>query len=189
MTKLSLLLLVWATSLSCAAAEPQCANPVDTVKQSPLQNAAGIVHHFWEVGRDKRSDEHIKTLYLFFTNGDYAAIQHKYCSMYNFEIVYFRSGQADKLDAAGIAKLVTGLYERYAAKKVTFKQPLADVIVASLTARGFSDDKDIRAGLPDGNADYPNKRVEYSIRYNSLYRSTSIYSSATTFYLGIGGAH
>lgn len=183
-----LLILTALVSLNSFAAEPQCANPADTVKQLPPQNTVTVRHHFWESGRDKRSDEYLKTLHLFFKNGDYAVIQHKYCTVYNFEVAYFRNGQAEDLDAAGIVKIVTKLYENYAGRKAKFKRPLADIILASLKERGFDGDKDISAGLPEGVAEYPNERVEYSIRYNSLYRSTSIYSSVSTFYVGIGGA-
>lgn len=189
MNKLLLILLASSVSLSCVAAEPECVNPADTVKEVPPQNATIVARHFWESGRDRRSKGHLKTLHLFFKSGDYAVIQHQYCSMYNFEAVYFRNGQGKDLDSAGIVEIVTGLYERYAAKKATFKRPLADIISASLKERGFSDDKDIRIGLPEGDAEYPNERVQYSIRYNSLHRNTGVYSSVSTFYLGIGGAH
>ena len=187
--KLSLTLLALTASWACAAGESPCNNPADTVKQLPPKNATTIAHHFWESGRDKDSNEHLKTLYLFFKNGDYAVIQHKYCSMYNFDIAFFRSGQADKLNVADVAKIVTGLYESYAAKKVTFKRPLADIISTSLKERGFDRDKTISVGLPDDEIQHVNQRVDYSVGYTSLYMSTDIYSSVSTFYLGIGGAH
>ena len=189
MNRLSFAVLALFISLNCAAAESQCANPADTVKQAPPKDATGITYHFWKASRDKDSNEHLKTLYLFFKNGDYAVIQHKYCSMYNFDIAFFRSGQADKLNVADVAKIVTGLYESYAAKKVTFKRPLADIISASLKERGFDRDKTISIGLPDDEIQHVNQRVDYSVGYTSLYMSTDIYSSVSTFYLGIGGAH
>ena len=188
LNKLLLTPLALTASSIYTAAEPQCANPANTVKELPPQNATTIARHFWESGRD-RYKGHLKTLHIFFKNGDYAVLQHQYCTMYNFEAVYFRNGQEDDLDAAGIVGILTDLYERYAAKKATFKRPLADIISASLKERGFSDDKDIRVGLPENDADYPNKRVQYSIHYSSLQRNTSVYSSVSTFYLGIGGMH
>lgn len=187
MTRKPFTLLVLTVSLNCAAADPQCDNPADTVKQSSPQNSATIARHFWESGRDSRSKGHLKTLYLFFKNGDYAVIQHRYCTTYNFNIAYFRSGQTDKLKAVDIAKTLSDLYESYAAKKATFKRPLTNLITTSLTESGFDGDKNISMGLPSGGAEYPNEHVDYSVSYTSLYMSTSIYSSVSTFYLGIGG--
>ena len=187
MTKLLLVLLASLASLPCIAAEPKCAYPNQTVKQLAVQNTTDIVHYIWDTGRDKRSNEHLKTLRLLFKNGDYAVIQHKYCSMYNFEVAYFRNGQLDNLDEASIGKIVGSLYDAYAAKKATFKRPLADIVASSLRERGFGNDKDVRIGLPEGGAEYPNEVVEYSIRYRSLYRNTNTYSGVATFYIGIGG--
>ena len=194
MNKSLLMPLVLLTSSICfgssngMATEPPCASPPDTVKQSPPQNAAAVKHHFWEVGQDSGSNEHLKTLHLFFRNGDYAVIQHRYCSMYNFEIAYFRSGLVDDIDAAGVVKIVSDLYEGYAAKKVTFKRPLAEIVSASLKDRGFDGEKKVSTGLPEGNAKYPNARVQYSVSYTSIDRESSIYSSMVTFTMGIGGA-
>ena len=192
MNKSLLIPLVLLTSSICfgslngIAAEP-CANPPDTVKQSPPQNAAAIKHHFWDIGRDKGSNEQLKTLHLFFKNGDYAVIQHKYCTVYNFSIAYFRSGQGEDFNKADIAKIVNSLYESYAAKKVTFKRPLPEIISTLLKEQGFDDEKDIDVGLPMGSAGYPNEHVGSSLGYKSLYRTTSVYSSMATFYVGIGG--
>lgn len=180
--------LISLVSFNGVAAEPKCANPADTVKERPPHNTTALLRHFWETGRDSRSGEHLKNLYLFFKNGDYAVIQHKYCSMYNFEVAYFRSGQAEDIDAAGVVKVVTELYENYAAKKATFKRPLADVVSASLKERGFDGDKNVSIGLPEGSAKYPNARVQYSLNYTSIYRESSIYSGMITFTMGIGGA-
>lgn len=180
--------LVLLASLSVSAGETRCAIQADAIKQRPPQNAADIVHHFWKTGRDSRSDEHLKTLYLFFKNGDLAVIEHKFCSMYNFEIAYFRSEQADGLDRSGLAKIIGGLYENYVSKKAKFKRPLPDIISGALKEKGFDGNKNLSAGLAEGEAEYPNERVEYSVGFTSLSPGSSIYSSVTTFYMGIGGA-
>jgi hypothetical protein len=158
------------------------------IKQTPPQNAANVATHYWESGIDKRSDEHLKTLHIIYKNGDHAVIQHKFCSMYNFEVVYLRNSQADYLDAASIAKIVNDLYTQYAAKKAKFSRPLVDIISTSLKKAGFDIDKDSAVGLPENDASYPNARVEYSLDYKSLDEFSSIYSSVTKFYMGIGGA-
>ena len=176
-----------SVSLNAIAAEPPCSNPVDTVKQVSPQNAATIAHYFWESGRDRRSNGYLKTLRMSFKNGDYVVIQHKYCAVYHFEVAYFRSGQGDGLDAAAISKIVTDLYEKYAAKKAKFSRPLPDIISASLKEWRFDGKKDISIGLPEENAEYRNERVEYAVSYTSLYGDSSIYSSVVTFYVGIGG--
>lgn len=187
MNKILLLSILMILPLGCYAEPSKCALSEDTVKQTASQNADNVAVTFWESGRDKRSGEQLKTLHIVYKNGDHAVIQHKYCSMYNFEVTYFRSRQNDDFDEIAVGKITASLYEQYSAKKPKFTQALGEIISSSLKNGGFDKKNDVRIGLPEESASYEDARVEYSIRYKSLYRSSSIYSSVTTLYIGIGG--
>lgn len=188
MKKLLIIFLLSMSSLACSADNSKCSYSEDMIKQTAPQNAANIAAYYWQSGLDKRSDEHLKTLHIIYKNGDHAVIQHKFCSMYNFEVIYLRNSQADYLDAGSIAKIASGLYTQYAAKKAKFSRPLDEIILTSLKKAGFDVDKNSAVGLPENDASYPNARVEYSLDYKSLDEFSSIYSSVTKFYVGIGGA-
>lgn len=187
MNKILFVSILMILPLGCFAESPKCALSEDTVKPISSQKDDTVAVSFWESGRDKRSDEQLKTLHIVYKNGDHAVIQHKYCSMYNFEVTYFRNRQNDDFDEIAIGKITTALYEQYSAKRPKFTQALKEMISSSLKEGGFDKKKDVRAGLPEESASYEDARVEYSIRYKSLNRSSSIYSSVTTLYIGIGG--
>lgn len=173
--------------LGIAQGQSSCVFSSGFVKQTIPVNVSTISVNSWESGYDKRSDEHLKTLRILFKNGDHAVIQHKYCSMYNFEVVYLRNSQSSYLDEKSIAKIVAGLFEQYSVLKVKFTRPLADIISSSLKSGGFDVDKDMSIGLPESEAEYENSRVEYSIDYKTLDEFSSVYSGVIKFYVGVGG--
>jgi hypothetical protein len=173
--------------LGFAQGQSSCVFPGSFVKQTLPVHLSEISAYNWEVGKDKRSDEFLKTLRILYKNGDHAVIQHKYCSMYNIEVVYLRNSQSSYLDEKSIAKTVAGLFEQYSVLKVKFSRPLADIVSSSLKSGGFDVDKDISIGLPENQAEYQNNRVEYSIDYKTLDEFSSVYSSVIKFYVGVGG--
>ncbi len=187
MRKLVLLIIILYGPLACSAGNTKCAYPENTVKQNTPPKSDAIAAYTWDSGQDKRSDEYLKTLRILFKNGDHAVIQHKYCSMYNIEVVYFRSSQASYLDEKSLSKIVTELFEQHSALKVKFSTPLVNIISSSLKEGSFDVGKDFSRGFPENRAKYQNSRVEYSIDYKTLDEFNSVYSSATKLYVGIGG--
>jgi hypothetical protein len=174
--------------ISCAAGS-DCSFPENIVKQLPPQNSADIAMYYWESGRDKRSKEYLKTLHLVYKNGDHAVIQHKYCSMYNFEVVYQRSNQANDLDAATIARISTAIYTEYAAKKAVLARPLGEIIAMSFKQEDFNPGKSFSVEFPGGDISYPNEPISLTLEYRYLDMFNSIYSSMFTLYMAIGGEH
>ena len=188
-----MIILALCLPLPCIAAAQECEFPKGTVKQTPPPNAATVAAYQWDTGYDKEVDgEYMQTLRILYKNGDHAVIQHKYCTLYRFEINYFRNRQADNLDAKAISTLVAGLYTQYfsAPQKVKFSRPLAQIIAATFKEQNFDREKDFGYGLPLEEAIYPDSDLSltYLINYKSLDDMTSgIYSSVTSFALGLGG--
>ena len=187
MKQLIILVMVLYGPLACSTENTKCTYPAGIIKQGPPSNLSSITSYTWDAGQDIRSDEHLRTLRILFKNGDHAVIQHKYCNMYNIEVIYFRNSQASYLDEATISKTVAGLFEQYSVIKVKFSTPLTDIISSSLKKNHFDTDKDISIGLPESKATYKTSRVEYSINYKPLDEFNSLYSSAVKFYVGVGG--
>jgi hypothetical protein len=160
------------------------------VKQAPLRDATDVGAYLWTSGSEKASGERFDTLHIVYKNGDHATIEHKYCTVYNFEINYFRNRQSNDLDATAIAKTVTHLFSQYhsAPMKVKFAKPLEEILAGTLKQQAFNKDKDFSRGLPHDTVAYPNSSVELTLNYRSLGEFSSTYSSVTTFHLGIGGA-
>ena len=186
MNKMLITVLILVATSACAESGSDCTYGDDFIKQEVAKDEASVAFYRWETGHDRRSNERLKTLHIVYKNGDYAVVQHKYCSMYNFEVAYFRSKQADYLDSDSAGKLVADLYSRHAGKQVTLTSPLAGIVSAALKEEGFDGEKDISVGLPEGEVDY-DESVEYSIGYQSLDDISDIYTGAVTFYLGVGG--
>lgn len=191
MNKLFVVILVLLTPLSAVAGETDCTFPVDMVKQAPPLNPATVASYQWDIGHDKKiRNDHIQTLRILYKNGDVAVIRHTHCSEYVFEINYFRNSLADILDEKAIATLVAGLYSQYfsAPQKVTFSKSLAETIATTFKQQKFNREKNFDYGLPSDDADYPNKSLEYAIRYKPMSEDniSDIFSSVTQFYMGIG---
>jgi hypothetical protein len=187
MYKLLLLITAFSIPLACFAESDKCAYPENSVREVPPGKSDAVVSYVWNTGKDKRSDETLKTLRILFKNGDHAVIQHKYCNMYNIEVVYLRNSQASYLDEKSIAKIVAGLFEQHSVLKVKFSKPLVKIVSSALKNGGFDVDKDMSIGLPESEAEYENSRVEYSIDYKTLDEFSSVYSGVIKFYVGVGG--
>lgn len=191
MKKFIVAILFLSFPLAGIADISDCKFPADMVKRQAPRGETDVATHDWSAGINKDSDEPIKTLRVFYKNGDIAVIQHYYCIVYNFKISYLRNSQATALDAVAIADTIAGLYSQYysAPKKVKFKKPLKEIILATLKQHKFDVDKDFDFGLPDHDMDYPNEFLSASLKYKTLDPFGSAYSSAVIFYLGIGQPH
>ena len=190
MNKLFVAILILLTPLAAIAGKTECVFPVGMVKQIPPPNSTTVASYQWDSGYNKSSSDHIQTLRILYKNGDVAVIRHTHCSEYVFEINYFRNSLADVLDEKAIATLVAGLYSQYfsAPQKVTFSKSLAETIATTFKQQKFNQEKNFDYGLPRDDADYPNKSLEYAIRYKPMSEDniSDIFSSVTKFYMGIG---
>lgn len=164
----------------------QCTYPADFVALSAPSGQSDIAHYQWIEGRDVHSDEFVKALHLLYKNGDYAVIEHKYCSMYNFSLAYYRSAQAPALDAAGIGALTAEHFQHYARVKARFSKPLSDLIGAGLAQAGFPGATAIEHALPTQAVDL-DQSVDYMITFQDLSDATSIHSAMFGYYWGVGG--
>lgn len=135
---------------------------------------------------DPDSDEYVTTQYLLYKSGDLAVIEHKFCSMYNYELVYFVADGNFKTTAGNIGKLINKIFLQTAAIKPDFNESIAIAIEKKLKKSKFTSSKAFSQGLEISNNG--NINIEQSINYIKLKHYTSLYQSMISYYLGVGGA-
>ncbi len=187
MNKLFIAILVLGLPLAALADETECTFPVDMVKQVPPPNAAAVAAYQWNTRPFTASGSYQRELHIFYKNGDYAVIQHEYCKTYSFDVIYFRSKQLADLDAASIAKIVAGHFTPYNAVPVTFAKPLQQALFTALKPRHFKTEKDFSDELAgEVHVIVPEIYNEFSLYYQTLGQSNSIYSSVIAFDMILG---
>ncbi len=174
------------SSLLGTRALAQCEYPKDFVETDAPSAKNDIAHYHWIETRDADSEEFIKALHLLYKNGDYAVVEHKYCSLYNFSLAYYRSAQAPALDAARIGALTAEHFQRYAKIKADFSSPLSNIITTGLGQAGFPQAKSIDHALPTQEVNL-DQGIEYLISYQDLGDATAIHSAMFGYYWGVGG--
>lgn len=134
-------------------------------------------------GVDKDSGELTMTHIIKFENGDVATIEQKYCSMYNFSVVYKASSMSEKSfndSLRNIHKLIEGVEQDY-----HLKAPLEDIVDMTMNQKKLSLQDDFDYGLPS-QAATSNSYVEHSIRYKPLADNQAA-DAEIRFYFALGG--
>ncbi len=116
-------------------------------------------------GVDIDSHELTKTHIVEFVNGDVATIEQKYCSMYNFSVIYTVSSiseQAFKDGLKNIHRLIDAVEQNY-----HLKAPLEDIVNMTMNQRKLSLQDSFGFGLP-GQAVTSDSHVEHSLSFTRL---------------------
>jgi hypothetical protein len=145
--------------------------------------ADNIINSSWV--KDSDGYESIDRLYVNYKDGSVAIIEHKYCSMYNFEIAYYARDKSSFADAEKIAATLGTLLSYSAIKDDTIGSALTD-IKEKLKGKKFNSSQAVTADVNESNSD--NQQVEYSVSYLPL-EDSSLHKAALFFYMGIGGEH
>lgn len=142
-----------------------------------------IANIFWQ--EDVDGYESLNRLHIVYKNGSVAVVEHKYCSMYNFEIAYYAREKSEFSDVPQLKKLLEELLG-YAAIKDARTQAAISVMVKQLENKGFDADSALATAHDDSTQD--NKRAEYSLSYLPI-EGSSLHNAALFIYIGIGGEH
>lgn len=135
-------------------------------------------------GVDKDSHELTRTHVVEFANGDIAKIEEKYCSMYNFSVIYKLSSLSEKSFKNGlqnIHRLINGVDQDY-----HLKAPLQDIVDMTMNQRKLSLQDSFSYGLPI-QAATSESHVEHSISVKRL-RGKNTVKAEINFYFALGGA-
>src|SRR5690606_26806479 len=119
-----------------------------------------IANAFWQTGTD--GYESVDRLHIVYKNGSVAVVEHKYCSMYNFEIAYYVN-KVDEL--SGIKELEKTLkrFFTYSAIQDVDIQKAISAMTMRFTEKGFNADGALTTGYEGSTQD--NKKAEYSLGY------------------------
>lgn len=142
-----------------------------------------IANSFWQ--DDKNGYETIKRLHITYKDGSIAVLEHKFCSMYNFEVAYYAADR-EAVKNTDLLQKKAEYYFSYASIQGGDQQEAIDTMAKNLDRKKFNPEKQAAIGYTGHHPQYGNS--EYSIDYHPL-DGASIHEAAITFYMGLGGMH
>lgn len=145
--------------------------------------AENIANTYWQ--DDKEDGEVIKRLFVTYKDGSTAVIKHKFCSEYKFEAVYYMEERA-KTNSTNQIKTSLTTFLSYVAHKDSTQKEAIKTMFAELDKYTFVNDEVFGATYNGHDPAYGD--TGYSIIYSPMNHS-SIYSSAISVEMGIGGIH
>lgn len=185
LNKIAFTLILAALPLSACAASnrvdlPNCSylqNIVDSI--APVDNAEVIS----EIkSRDADSLEKVSTHSVEFDNGDSARVEQKYCSMYNFSVIYqLKKNTPSSFTIAlkNIDQLIPKVNQDY-----RLKAPLTMIIDRLMNENDYSVDTAFEHALPSMAAS-SEQYAEHSISFHLTPKSD--YQAVINFQFSIGG--
>lgn len=178
------LILLMPTSVFAQKDKNGCKISKDFIKNNDT-NDSSIHSQIWKNSIDPDSDEYLATQHIIYKNGDMAVIEHKYCSMYNYELAYFVADDNFKTTPKNIGNLIGKVYRQSIAIRPDFKKPVSVAIKENLEKLDFSSEKPFSKGLDI--ADRGNKNIEQSINVIKLENHSTLYKYMFGYYIGIDG--
>lgn len=170
------------TCSTLCSAEQKC-----SIKSTDLNfvtpKADNIANTYWQ--NDKEDGEVIKRFFVTYKDGSTAVIKHKFCSEYKFEAVYYMEERAQMNSTDKIKTSLTAFLSYVAHKDSTQKEAIKTMF-AELDKYTFVNDEVF--GVTYNGHDPAYGHTGYSIIYSPMNYS-SIYSSAISVEMGIGGIH
>jgi hypothetical protein len=142
-----------------------------------------IAKTFWQ--DDKDGYETIKRLHITYKDGSVAVLEHKFCSMYNFEVAYYATDK-ETVNNTDLIQKKAEYFFSYAAIQGGDQQEAVETMTKSLHDKKFDPEKEASIGYEGSHPQYG--RAEYIIDYRPL-GSASIHKAAITLYVGLGGMH
>ena len=183
--KIIISLLLAAITMSCHAEKNTDHKCTLTDKKINLitPTTKDIANSFWQ--KDVDGYESIDRLYINYKNGSVAIIEHKYCSMYNFEVAYYSKEKDDFSDIGNLTETLQGFFKlsAFSDKKM---QSSINAMIERLKEKNYSPDTSVSTAYDDSTED--SKRAEYSIGYVPI-EDSSLHKGALFIYVGIGGEH
>jgi hypothetical protein len=170
------------TSSTLCSAKQKC-----SIKSTDLNfvtpKADNIANTYWQ--DDKEDGESVKRLHITYKDGSTAVIKHKFCSEYKFEAVYYMEEQ-EQTNSTEKIKTSLILFLSYVAHKDSSQKEAIKTMIAELDKYTFVPNEVFGATYNGHDQAYGD--TGYSILYSPINYS-SIYSSAISVEMGIGGIH
>lgn len=173
--KLRILFTLLALVVSGCGTAETCNYPKDFVVQ-PVNLPADYKQLEWTVSKDPDSGEWVKTGRYKLVTGAELIVEHKYCTIYNFEATLYPK----KFKSINpVALLLRKAYHQFSQIELQFKKPLNEIITQTWSeySEKYPDIKEI--GLPGEDIE-TNQSVEFSFSYEAAPRVKA------TLYSGIG---
>lgn len=142
-----------------------------------------IANTFWQ--DDKDGHETIKRLYITYKDGSLAVLEHRYCSVYNFEAAYY-FGDKSKLANTKEFQKRAKLFFSYASVSDSSQQEAIATMIKELNEKEFDKEKNADAGY--NGFDPQHGDTEYNIDYFPL-DEVSVHEAALFVYMGLGVMH
>jgi hypothetical protein len=179
---LTLLIILSASCSAGTADNSKCSITTKSLKLPPPKSA-DIVNSFWQDDID--GEETIKRLTINYKDGSVAMIEHKYCSMYNFEVAYYVKDKNKVNTTDAISEILNSVFA-YAEFKDNSQKNAINAMIQRLKEKKFTPDSNISTSYDQSNDS--NQNTEYSISYLPI-EDSSLHEAAVFVYMGIGGMH
>ena len=145
--------------------------------------SADIENTFWQ--DDQEGYETVKRLYLTYKDGSIAVLEHKFCSVYNFEVLYYFSDRNLFSKTEEIQKKMNYFFS-YASLIDTEQQEAIDSLIEHFNKNNFNPDKTMTRGYSGFAPELGDS--SYFLGYYPL-GEISVHEAALRMYMGIGGVH
>lgn len=175
-----LLLFISTLAAHCLAGE-DCTIARESLVE-PTPKSATIAQSFWQ--KSSEGSDNIDLLTLIFKDGSVAVIEHKYCSMYNFEVAYYTNNPAQFENTEALSSTLKNLYNLSAIQDKSIDSAIG-TMTNRLKEKGYNSEQAIGTGFDSSTKN--NQKAEFSISYQPL-EDSSIHKAALFIYLGVGGA-
>lgn len=149
----------------------------------PNPTSKNIANIYWQ--DTKEGYETIKRLYISYKDGSLALIEHKFCSMYNFEAAYYVKEKQEFEKISDIEKEIKSFFKYSSIQDNTLSEAL-EIMKANMIEKRFDFEKGLFTNHYDSNEHH--QLAEFQIEYLPLV-DTSFHDAALFIYMGIGGMH
>ncbi len=145
--------------------------------------AENIAQTYWQT--DREDYESIDRLFVVYKTGAMAVFEHKYCSMYNFEVAYYSRDGSELSDLPSFEKTLRTLFSVASFSDAKIQESIP-AMMKQISENKF-DSSEISSASYDGSTEDA-KRAEFSISYLPV-EDSSLHRAALFVYMGIGGEH
>ncbi|WP_323814136.1 hypothetical protein [Cellvibrio sp. NN19] len=177
--------LIFILSLVAASscfAERKC--EYTTKKLSfPNPTSAEVDNIFWQDAED--GYETIKRLYISYKDGSTAVIEHKFCSMYNFQIAYYTKDKESLKQPDQVYRKMKSLFGYASIKDDTLRDAI-EVFNKNLVEEEYDYEKEFFTNHDDSNE--KSQGAEFQLEYLPI-EGPALHEAALFIYMGIGGMH
>ena len=173
------LLFISILAANCLAGENCTITHQNLAEPTPTD--ANIDQSFWQ--KDSDGSEKIDRLTLLVKDGSVAVVEHKYCTMYNFELAFYTNNKTQFENTQALSSTLKNLYNLSAVQDKSIDTAI-NAMADRLKEKGFDTEQAMGTGYDSSTAN--NQKAEFSLSYQPL-EDSSIHKAALFIYMGVGG--